>query len=140
MKTLHHLLPLIAALALGCGQDGSSSTGTGGSDGSSTQDSGGGPDDPADTGFCAEVPVVTWDNWGEGFLIERCQACHASTSENRNDAPEEVVFDTREETLAQADRILARAAGEDATMPPEGGVTDDDKFLLTVWLTCWEGP
>lgn len=133
-----HFIPLLAALAMGCGDKDEPSSGSGGDGGSGTTDSGEVLDDTGDTGFCADAPVVTWDNWGEGFIIERCQSCHASTSDNRNDAPEEVVFDTREETLAQAERILARASGEDATMPPEGGVTEDDKYLLTVWLTCWE--
>jgi uncharacterized membrane protein len=55
--------------------------------------------------------------------------------------PAGVVFDTREQALALADRILARTApadGGEPTMPPVGGVTDDDRERLVVWLDCWE--
>lgn len=88
-------------------------------------------------GACDDAPVVTWNNFGQGFLIENCQSCHASTSPNRHDAPEAVVFDTLADVKAQKDRIQARALGEDPTMPPEGGVSDDDRALLQIWLDCW---
>lgn len=91
----------------------------------------------ADTGMCADAPVVTWENFGHGFVLERCQSCHASTADNRYGAPEGVTFDTKEETLAQSDRILARAVDAE-TMPPSGGVDPDDLELLELWLTCWE--
>lgn len=95
----------------------------------------GGPD-PADP-TCDEAPVVTWDNFGRGFLVENCQACHASTAPDRHGAPIEVVFDTEGDARAWKDRILARAAGEAPTMPPMGGTSADDRYLLGVWLTCW---
>ena len=101
-----------------------------------------GDDAYTDTGvpaWCDDAPVLTWNNFGQGFVTEHCQACHASTAEERNGAPSDVVFDTREETLARADQLLARAAGADATMPPRGGVSDDDKEMLEIWLQCWEG-
>ena len=90
-----------------------------------------------ETGPCADAPVVTWNSFGEGFLRENCQSCHASTAPDRHDAPEETVFDTLEDALANADRILARATGDDPTMPPEGGVDEDDRARLEIWLTCW---
>ncbi len=98
----------------------------------------GGGSDTGSASLCDDAPVVTWDNFGDGFVTENCQPCHASTSEDRNGAPTGVVFDTREETLAQADAILAVATGPAPTMPPQGGVTDDDRTLLSYWLTCWE--
>lgn len=91
-----------------------------------------------DTGFCGTAPVVTYANFGEGFMTQNCQSCHASTASNRNGAPDQVVFDTLDDVLGQADRILARSVGDDATMPPSGGVSEDDRYLLEVWLTCWE--
>ena len=90
--------------------------------------------DPA----CVDVPVVTWNNWGEGFIIERCQSCHASASSARYGAPEEVTFDSLADVQALRARVLARAGGDDPTMPPSGGVPGDDRYLLEVWLTCWE--
>ena len=98
----------------------------------------GDPKETADTGLCADAPVVTYANFGEGFMTENCQPCHASTTLDRNGAPEDVSFDTLDDVLGHADRILARSAGDDAQMPPSGGVSADDRYLLSLWLTCWE--
>lgn len=99
--------------------------------------------DPEDTAvpsdlpaICVDAPVTTYANFGRGFLTQHCEVCHAATTNDRHDAPETVTFDTEEEAWAQADRILARAAGDAPTMPPQGGVTDDDRYLLEVWLSC----
>jgi len=89
--------------------------------------------------FCTDAPVVTYENWGEGFMVERCQSCHASGSVERNGAPAEISFDTHDAIVAQTDRILARAL-DVGDMPPSGGVTEDDLYLLEVWLSCWEDP
>lgn len=91
-------------------------------------------DQPA---ICVGAPVVTWDNFGSAFLIQSCDACHAATAPDRQGAPESAVFDTEEQALALADRILARAAGDEPTMPPMGGVSEDDRTLLEIWLTCY---
>ena len=92
-------------------------------------------DDTADP-FCAEAPVVTWNNFGNGFLRESCQGCHASTTANRYGAPEAVTFDTVEQAWSWSARILARSGVEDPTMPPAGGVREEDRLLLVYWLTC----
>jgi uncharacterized membrane protein len=86
--------------------------------------------------LCEDAPVVTWDNFGAGFVTQSCQSCHASTTPDRHGAPEDVVFDTEEDVWAWSDRILVRSIGEEPTMPPQGGVSEDDRYLLEVWLTC----
>lgn len=91
------------------------------------------PEGPA---ICADAPVVTWDNFGAGFLTQHCDACHASSTLDRHDAPATVAFDSEDEVWQWADRILARTTGEEPTMPPQGGVSEDDRYLLEVWLTC----
>jgi len=93
-------------------------------------------EDTADTAFCLDAPVLTWDNFGDGFMTQHCQSCHASESPSRQDAPEDISFDTEEQTLALADRILARATGDSPTMPPQGGAQDVDRLKLQWWLSC----
>ncbi len=96
-------------------------------------------DDDDSAGFCEDTPVLTWDNFGRSFLVENCQTCHASTSPNRHDAPEEITFDTEEQALALATSILGVATGESPAMPPEGGVAEEDRYKLEVWLRCYGG-
>jgi len=86
--------------------------------------------------WCEVAPVVTWDNFGQGFLVENCQPCHASASLARHDAPEDVVFDTVDDVIARRERILIKATGDEPEMPPAGGVSVEDRALLEVWLRC----
>lgn len=90
------------------------------------------------TGECAEVPVVTYANFGEGFILHHCQGCHASTTQDRYGAPEAVAFDTVEQVWAFQERILERAASEPPTMPPAASTTEDDRTRLRWWLLCAE--
>jgi uncharacterized membrane protein len=95
-------------------------------------------DDGGTSGACSDdVPLQTWETFGKGFLTAHCQGCHASTAEERYEAPEDVVLDTQADAQDWADRILARASGDDADMPPAGGPSADDKERLRVWLTCY---
>ena len=94
--------------------------------------------EPASTDSCAGAPIVTWDNFGAGFLNENCDSCHSSTVTGaaRHEAPEKVRFDTKDEVWSWAIEILARATGDDPAMPPEGGPSDDDRTRLYWWLGC----
>lgn len=91
---------------------------------------------PVEDGPCADAPVLTWDNFGGGFLVENCQACHASTAPDRQGAPSDVVFDTEEDAWAWSARILARATGDAPDMPPQDGIDADDRTRLDLWLRC----
>jgi len=127
----------------GDGGDGSGGDGSGGDGGDSDPgggDSEAGPGDSdggGDTGdFCDDAPTVTYNNFGQGFMTENCQGCHASTAPDRYGAPKEVIFDTVEDCWEQVDRVLLRSTGSAATMPPQGGVSDDDRTRLAWWLRC----
>ena len=105
----------------------------------------GAPADTADTAdtapvdpLCVDAVPLTWENFGEGFLLDACNGCHAASAPNRYGAPVEVTFDTRAQAWAFADRILARATGDAPGMPPQGGVTEDDRTRLYWWLGCGE--
>ena len=97
----------------------------------------GGESGGAETGLCADAPVLMYANFGEGFLIENCQSCHASTSTDRNGAPEGIVFDSLSDVVSQSSLILGVATGDDPSMPPQGGVDEEDREKLEIWLTCW---
>lgn len=86
--------------------------------------------------LCQDAPVVTYVSFGQDFLRENCQSCHASTSAERNGAPTEVFFDTEEDALGWADRILDRAGADPPSMPPRGGLEADDQERLRIWLSC----
>ena len=94
-----------------------------------------------DTGWrnCDQAPLVNYDNFGQRFLIHNCQACHASTTNNRYGAPEDVFFDTKEATSLWLDRIHATTIGEGGSMPPAGTIAEDDHIQLYWWLVCEEG-
>lgn len=85
---------------------------------------------------CETAPVLTWANFGEGFLLDNCQACHASSAADRHGAPTQVVFDTLDDVRAWEDRIMARAGSELGGMPPAGGVSETDRELLLAWIQC----
>lgn len=89
-----------------------------------------------DTGFaCGSAPSVTWENWGRGFVTTHCQGCHASTAPDRYGATEGVYFDTEADIRLWADRIRVRVL-EDEDMPPAGGLSADESFLLKTFLDC----
>ena len=87
---------------------------------------------------CDTAPPVNYANFGEGFLTENCQGCHASTAPNRYEAPESVVFDTVDDAWAWRDRILYRVLEDANPMPPAGGANADDMQRLEWWFECSE--
>jgi uncharacterized membrane protein len=85
--------------------------------------------------LCETGLDVTWEGWAAGFMLSQCQPCHASEAPNRYGAPSTITFDTLEDCQAQsgaiADAVLTRGS-----MPPAGGVSDDERALLARWLEC----
>jgi uncharacterized membrane protein len=84
---------------------------------------------------CAGEPVVTWTDFGAGFVSAYCDACHAPDTPDRHGAPPDAVFDTFPTFRADADRVRARVL-EAGDMPPGGGVTDQDRAHLEILLRC----
>ena len=91
---------------------------------------------PALSEFCATAPLITWDNWAGALITTHCQGCHASASPNRYGAPTSCSFDTKQQTLNWLDRIHIRVI-EQETMPPAGGLLNEDLEMLEIWLECW---
>jgi mono/diheme cytochrome c family protein len=91
----------------------------------------------AAAGPCDDVPVVTWETHGRALMIENCQPCHASTAIDRVGAPEGVIFDSESDALSLSDSILRVIDVEDPTMPPSRNLSELDRQLIEIWLTCW---
>ena len=108
--------------------------------GGSPLDTGPTPEAP---GRCDDVPVLTWENFGQGFLLENCQSCHAENALFRDTSsdppPAAIHFGDKATALGLADAILSSATGDAPRMPPRGGVSDEDREKLDIWLQCWEG-
>lgn len=84
---------------------------------------------------CDTAPILTWYTFGEGFLVSRCQTCHASTAPDRRGAPAAFAFDRVADVRAHKDRIRARVLA-DTTMPPGGGLLAEETSDLDLWLQC----
>ncbi|NCG18964.1 MAG: hypothetical protein GWP91_08130 [Rhodobacterales bacterium] len=100
---------------------------------------GGGPaDEPVPDESTCEVEPVTWDNFARGFIQTQCLPCHTATLSgvDRRGAPPTVNYDTYTEVVAQLGRITARATGSTPTMPPAGGIPDEDRQRLLDWVLC----
>ena len=97
----------------------------------------GGTTEELDEEPCPPDSELTYDNFGASFLDGNCQPCHASASEDRNGAPVSFTFDTADDVRSHRERIFARAAGRNTSMPP--GPDDppaEERALLAEWLAC----
>ncbi len=85
-----------------------------------------------------ETSYLTYDNFGEPFVLDWCRGCHSSSipAGMRQKAPLAINFDTLADVQNRRDRVLARAASLTATMPPAGGPTEEERQLLAEWLAC----
>ena len=75
---------------------------------------------------------------GVPFFLTHCTGCHSSTiaTEDRQGAPANVNFDNVDEIVAQADRVWARSADQNETMPPINSVSAAERAMLGEWLAC----
>jgi hypothetical protein len=87
---------------------------------------------------CADAPVLTYDNFGRGFLTQNCQPCHAADTPDRHGADPAVTFDGYDDVVANWAAIARVATGESPVMPPSGGVPADEREKLSIWLACGE--
>ena len=99
-------------------------------------------DDSGAGALCVDAPVLTWENFGEGFLRENCESCHGSEAPYRQSTsappPADIHFGDKDSALRLKDQILSSAAGAAPRMPPRGGVGVEDREKLNIWLRCWE--
>ncbi|MCA9599403.1 MAG: hypothetical protein KC776_39115 [Myxococcales bacterium] len=80
---------------------------------------------------------LTYDNFGRPFMAVWCNRCHSARVEDRQGAPVDVVLDTKERVRALRDRIFARAAADNDSMPPgPDNPPRAERDRLAVWLAC----
>lgn len=80
---------------------------------------------------------LTYDNFGQTFFAGYCNQCHAAAVLDRQGAPPSFSFDTRAQIGAHKERIFARAAGDNASMPPgPDDPPEGERDRLAEWLVC----
>ena len=86
---------------------------------------------------CPADSELSYESFGGAFLDSYCQRCHGEASEDRNGAPASITFDDLDDVHDHMDRIFARAAGDNTSMPP--GPDDppaEERAMLAEWLAC----
>jgi uncharacterized membrane protein len=80
---------------------------------------------------------LTYDSFGAAFMATNCQVCHGQATDGRKGAPEGYDFGTLDAVRAKKDRIFARAAGDNVTMPPgPDDPPEGERNKLAEWLAC----
>jgi len=80
---------------------------------------------------------LTYATFGAAYLAQNCQTCHGQPSDERKGAPPGFDFGTIDQVRQHKDRIFARAAADNVTMPP--GPDDppaSERYQLAEWLAC----
>jgi mono/diheme cytochrome c family protein len=97
-----------------------------------------GPWDSLEARPCPEHDTLTYESFGAPFFASWCQGCHGSArgEGERQGAPREVSFDDLASVRMRAAAIWARAADDNATMPPVGGPPAEERTRLGEWLAC----
>ena len=85
----------------------------------------------------SEGSSLTYESFGKPFINGYCQPCHASAVDDRKGAPSSYGFDTYEQVLEHRERIFARAAADNDSMPPgPDDPSPEEREQLAEWLAC----
>jgi len=113
MRSSRSALVAVIVLAVGCGDDTS---------------------EPA----VSACSTLTYQNFGEPFVLDWCRGCHSSglPDDMRQGAPLDVNFDDLDHVRAWSVRIATRSAGPLPTMPPAAGPSQEERDMLAEWIQC----
>lgn len=96
-----------------------------------------GKQDDLESHTCPTSSAVTYDDFGKQFFDTWCQSCHAAAQTERNGAPDDVFFDTRDDIYRLRVQVYDQAAGSNGSMPiGPHGPSDADREKLADWLSC----
>jgi cytochrome c5 len=80
---------------------------------------------------------LTYASFGKSFFETNCQTCHGQSAHDRNGAPGSYDFGSVDDVRVHKDRIFARAAADNTTMPPgPDDPPEADREKLAEWLSC----
>ncbi|GMV13322.1 MAG: cytochrome c [Polyangiaceae bacterium] len=80
---------------------------------------------------------LDYASFGEPFLERWCNSCHSAGEGDRQGAPADVRFDSVEEVRRWRERIFARSAlGNDSMPPGLGDPPTAERRRLAEWLAC----
>lgn len=87
---------------------------------------------------CPPDSALTWENFGQPYMLSWCTSCHSSALDeaHRAEAPVGIDFDDLDGVRAQAERIWARSGDQNNTMPPAGTAPALEREQLGEWLAC----
>jgi hypothetical protein len=87
---------------------------------------------------CPPGSILSFENFGGPYLLDHCKGCHSKAipASMRQGAPVGIDFDTIADVRDMADRIWARAADQNASMPPVGAPGPEERAALGEWLAC----
>ena len=80
---------------------------------------------------------LDYASFGEPFMEKWCNSCHSASEGQRKGAPGDVRFDSVEDVRRWRERIFARSALDNDSMPP--GLDDppaSERRKLAEWLAC----
>lgn len=81
--------------------------------------------------------AITYDNFGKDFFNTWCQSCHGASVTDRNGAPDDVFFDSRDDIWQQRVQVFEQSADSNESMPiGPHGPSDADRKKLADWLAC----
>ncbi len=81
--------------------------------------------------------ALDYQSFGKPFFDRWCNDCHSKGSSDRQGAPDDVNFDSRDQIAGQRERIFVRSAADNDSMPP--GPDDpprSEREKLAEWLAC----
>ena len=91
--------------------------------------------DSGTDGACDTDYALTWDAFGDPFFHTWCRSCHSAQAPQRFGAPPGIDFDTEDQARTWADTIRSVVI-EEQSMPLGGGVSEEQRGLLELYLDC----